>query len=302
MGFFQKIFQSGNPKASVPDYDINEVLGTIDEEFPPKPMVRFNVKHSERLSVFDSKLGGVPYMPADQEYPMGRSGIFKGRPLYLLAQLNFERLPHIENFPEKGILQLFFSDDKECSAYGSDSDYPLDQNGFRVLYHENIITDESCLMPKEKMPVFSVGEYISPFKGEFLLEPKQPESCPVSYGDHHIKNAVLEQWNRITGKEFRSFDEADSLEFDGFVDKIFKLRICEHTCIGGYPFFTQDDPRKYKKEIADHNVLLFQFAEGSMELNDSDDLGDMEFANFFIREDDLKRLDFSKTAYNCKLF
>lgn len=288
---------------TVPEYDLEELYRKIDGMFPPKPMVKLNPKRAEGLSglsVFESKLGGVPYMPADHEYPKGVSGVFEGRPLRLLAQLNFEKLPHIENFPMKGILQFFCSDDEEDCAYGLNFDNPISQNGFRVIYHESIITDESKLMSKESMPTFtdSLGNF--PFKGEFLLEAEQPESCPISVEDHRFFEAVLKFLSEVSGKELKTLTEAEEAGFaDEFWDRIYEERACEHTCIGGYPFFTQDDPRGCKEEIADHDVLLFQctsVTEGNYE--DEIMWGDVGVGNFFITQKDLQNLDFSKAAYN----
>lgn len=277
------------------NYNIEEILKKMDAEFPPKPVVKLEPKRAENLSVFESKLGGVPYMLADFEYPKGKSGVFEGRPLRLLAQLNFEKLPHIENFPKKGILQFFCSDDEEDGAYGLNFDSPIVQDGFRIIYHENIIADESMLMPKESMPEFTDGGYGFPFKGEFLLEAKAPEKCPVSAVDHHFEKLLLKILGEISGKEYKNIYEID----DDIFEKLYEQSTCEHTCIGGYPFFTQEDPRGYKEEIADYDILLFQCAS-SYEDNYDDEImwGDMGVANFFISEKDLKNLDFSKVAYN----
>ena len=276
-----------------------KILKKIDEKIPPKPMVKLVPSRSDReLSVFDSKLGGTPYMPADFEYPTGRSGIFEGRPLRLLAQLNFEKLPHIENFPDKGILQFFCSDDEEDGVYGLNFDNRTEQNGFRVIYHENIIADESRILPKEKLPTFTDGGYGFPFKGEFMLKAETAEMCPVSAEDYHFEKILLEVLNKISGKEYKKIYELGGKE-EKICEKIYEIRACEHTCIGGYPFFTQDDPRGYTKELADYDVLLFQ-CDSSCEDNSEDEImwGDMGVANFFITEKDLKNRDFSRVAYN----
>lgn len=284
---------------SAPEYDLEEVYRKIDEIVPPKPMVKLTPKRAENLSVFESKLGGVPYMPADFEYPKGVSGTFEGRPLRLLAQLNFEKLPHIEDFPQKGILQFFCSDDEEECAYGINFDSNTDQNGFRVIYHENIIADESRLMPKESMPIFTDNLGNFPFTGEFILEAEQPEMCRASGVDYRFDAALLKIYSEIAGRELKNFDDAEKAGFDEIFDKAYDAEICDYTCIGGYPSFTQGDPREYKKELAGYDVLLFQSAS-IMEGKSDDEImwGDVGVGNFFITKDDLKNLDFSKVAYN----
>ncbi|MDE7303863.1 MAG: DUF1963 domain-containing protein [Oscillospiraceae bacterium] len=282
------------------NYNIENILKKIDEKFPPKPVVKLEPKRAENLGVFESKLGGVPYMPLGFEYPKGKGGIFEGRPLRLLAQLNFEKLPHIENFPQKGILQFFCSDDEEDSAYGLNFDSPIEQNGFRIIYHENIIMDETMLMSKESMPKFKNNLGNFPFEGEFLLEAGMMEMCPITYEDYRFFDKVLKHLGEIAGKELKTLTEAEEAGFgDDFWEKLCNSRIYEQTCIGGYPFFTQDDPRGYKEEIANYDILLFQcasFFEG--DTGDEIMWGDVGVANFFISESDLKNLDFSKVAYN----
>ena len=60
-------------------------------------------------------------------------------------------------------------------------------------------------------------------------------------------------------------------------------------CYGGYPFFTQSDPRS----ADDGEILLFQ-------LNSVKDImwGDAGVANFFIDREALKNRDFSHVMYN----
>lgn len=65
--------------------------------------------------------------------------------------------------------------------------------------------------------------------------------------------------------------------------------------VGGYPYFTQEDPRDYSENnYQDYTELLFQL--------DSDDeneicWGDVGIGNFFIRPEDLKKRDFLKVLY-----
>ena len=65
--------------------------------------------------------------------------------------------------------------------------------------------------------------------------------------------------------------------------------------LGGYPAFTQCDPRYYDKNLERFNTLLLQ-----LDCEDECDLmfGDTGVANFFINEEDLKKLDFTKVLYN----
>jgi hypothetical protein len=56
---------------------------------------------------WQSKLRGVPYYPKDMAWPLD----IEGKPLVMLVQINFEEMPTLPNYPEKGILQLYVSAD-----------------------------------------------------------------------------------------------------------------------------------------------------------------------------------------------
>lgn len=263
----------------------------INKLLPPKPMVVLEPKRADGITVFDSKLGGVPYMPKEFGYPKGKSGIYEGRPLRLLAQLNFEKLPHIEDFPEKGILQFFCSDDDDECVNGLDFDDCTDQNGFRVIYHENIITDESKLISEEDISEYGFNEKdrCFPFTGEFLLVSEQPEMCIAGLtGDHRADDAL---------REYAGDDEEKRSSL--WYEMVDNEELNEHTCIGGYPFFTQYDPRENNESISSYDILLFQSSSHMWDDNKDDIMwGDVGVANFFIKREDLKNLDFSNVVYN----
>jgi uncharacterized protein YwqG len=64
--------------------------------------------------------------------------------------------------------------------------------------------------------------------------------------------------------------------------------------LGGYAFFTQEDPRAYLTEGELYRLLL------QLDSDDSIDLmwGDSGVGNFFIKDEDLKNLNFSNVLYN----
>lgn len=284
--------------------DCEKAREYINKLLPPKPMVVLEPKRADGITVFDSKLGGVPYMPKKFEYPKGKSGTYEGRPLRLLAQLNFEKLPHIEDFPEKGILQFFCSDDDDEAVYGINFDDKTNQNGFRVIYHENIITDESKLISEEDISGFGFSDEDRgfPFNGEILLVPKQPEMCIAGLRDYRAENALMKYMGDAMGEELHGFEDMFTSPHKNEYDELYSFadsEANEHTCIGGYPFFTQYDPRESDEKISEYDVLLFQSNSCSLDGNMDEIIwGDVGVANFFIKREDLKNLDFSKVAYN----
>ncbi|MCK5719726.1 MAG: DUF1963 domain-containing protein [Thiomargarita sp.] len=234
-----------------------------------KPFIAIQAKKAAVLTVWQSKFGGLPYLPKNAEYPKDK----QGNPLYLLAQINFEECPALENFPEYGILQFYIADDE---SYGIDFDNATDKKGFQVIYfpsitHEenNLITNFSFLPPPKYVP-FATNCALN-FHKKYM---------PISSCDYRFE--------QIYGKNF--FDNFDD-EYQVWED-YYETFPAEGHKIGGYPYFTQEDPRY---SIADYDILLLQI--------DSDDevdvmWGDAGVANFFIKASDLLQQDFSKVLYN----
>ncbi|QQS39585.1 DUF1963 domain-containing protein [Candidatus Woesebacteria bacterium] len=90
--------------------------------------------------------------------------------------------------------------------------------------------------------------------------------------------------------------------FDDFYSELVKtyLKFSDPTGhkIGGYPNFTQDDPRGNDK-FTDYSTLLFQMdSEYYPKQNIAEIMwGDVGVANFFIKPVNLQKLDFSDVLY-----
>ncbi|MBQ5312163.1 MAG: DUF1963 domain-containing protein [Oscillospiraceae bacterium] len=255
------------------------IADKVSKDSPPLPALSFTPVRGE-TKPWDTKLGGVPYMPAGMEYPAGRDGVYKDKPLRLLAQLCFDDLPPLEGFPEKGILQ-FFCSDTEDGCFGLDFDKPFDQNGFRVIYHPDVIKDESKLMSVGDMPETDGDDF--PFDGEYLLT-AEPALCPVSAGDFRAQETLSAYNDSDDDVMDEAYDMIETAYMDGNTG----------TCAGGYPDFTQSDPRPYC-DAKDRTVLLFQLGS---EPEDGILWGDCGIGNFFISPKDLEALDFSRVLFN----
>ncbi len=81
---------------------------------------------------WESKLGGDPYLEIGMEYPKTSNGEY----LRLLAQINFEEVPHLESFPQKGILQFYILAD---DVYGLALQDQCIQDTFRVIYIPEVV-------------------------------------------------------------------------------------------------------------------------------------------------------------------
>ena len=252
---------------------MEEILKKIDKIIKPQPCLNFDIKKQE-TTVFDSKLGGTPYWPNGKDYPTDSHG----KNLFLLAQLNFDKLPHIPNFPKKGILQFFISDD---DLYGMNWDDNTVQEDYRVIYHENI-SDEI----EEYKPEYDKNSFL-PFEDEYLLVPKEPSEMPIDAYDFRWSEAFNEVSDTLMG----------DLEEEDF-DKCYNRTDRATVYIGGYPIFVQYDPREAEKSYMDCDVVLFQ-CDSYVNKKEGINIlwGDMGIGVFMIPLKNLMALDFSKVLY-----
>lgn len=284
---------------------LDKLLARVDELIEPVDTVRLKPSRG-KTTVFDSKLGGVPYFPKNMKYPTVREGEFCGKPLFFLAQLNFGELPNIPGFPTEGILQ-FFTGCTEDTVIGMDFDNGFNQNGFRVIYHENVITDKSALYSEKDMPDFGEGDDYFPFKGEFKLLAERAEPMGIPPTDFRFDKVVVAAYNElfdgdVIGMWGRKFNGKSLNDVDKPLCDAIYSRDGAGTRMGGYPVFTQEDPRGYNEEYSKCTVMLFQSdSESGGEKDNWDDMicwGDLGVANFFISPENLARRDFSHVLYN----
>ncbi|MEF3331446.1 YwqG family protein [Oceanobacillus oncorhynchi] len=237
------------------------------------PIVKVSTTE-RKTSLFESKFAGDPYFPASMEYPKNEEGI----PLKLLAQINFENVPvHLPHFPHKGILQFYI--DGNDDLLGVDFDDGQNQSGFRVIYHEKVIQDESQLIQDFSFVKMPDDELFFPVEQEMGLA-FETDLEALTEGDYRSDEMYAAIFDEINHDE--KLEEAFFQLFNGTGHKL-----------GGYPFFTQEDPRAYG-DYQDADILLLQMDSSG----DKIVWGDSGVGNFFISEEDLKNKDFSKVLFN----
>ena len=100
-----------------------------------KPSIEMTLKPAEVLTLWQSKVGGKPYLPLGGQYPQS----LDGQSLQLLAQINFAELPENNDYPKTGILQFFINPHDDL--YGLDFDDQQKQDGFRVVFYDAVHQD-----------------------------------------------------------------------------------------------------------------------------------------------------------------
>lgn len=279
------------------DFDLEQVLKRLDEVIPPQPVVRFRIEAGES-GVFDSKIGGTPYFPRNMAYPRGKNGSYADQPLCLLAQLNFAQLPQISDFPSKGILQFFIAGDSTYGTSYGRGDQSMQQENFRVIYHENVITDVSQLLSAAEIPRYSGDEKPDlPFRGTYRLIAQQPELMPLTSMDYRYPEAFAEAFNAFTDDPIESLYDLDEdiIEplYNSYDDNAPKA------AIGGYPHFTQNDPREANDILAACDTVLFEMDSLKDNAQGIDIMwGDLGIGVFLISRADLKARNFSRVLYH----
>jgi len=156
----------------------------------------------------------LPYLPKEFEYPKSKDGEY----LYLLAQINFAEVPHLETFPKKGILQFYLEADGEL--FGLNFKNPTQQDKFRVIYfpevdlpETDLITDFSFLPPTKK------DDWLMPF-----------EVCCALNFQHKFGVIIIDDY------KFDSIEIYSDKYWNVWKEYYDKFCLDKHK-IGGYPDF-----------------------------------------------------------------
>lgn len=234
----------------------------------------------EEITSGTSKIGGLPDLPADLQWPT-----LRGIPLSFLAQI---RLSDVQQFgfahrlPALGLLWFFY--DAKQQTYGEE---PGDAAGWRVLYHPTTRLKRASLPPRLPRSAYFRAATLT-FTPELSLA-QQPQlelpSLPWSDDDQERYDAIYEQFYQEANQHPR------------------------HQLLG-YPYTLQDDMREQCQFIT-HNVTdgsdprADELAKGNKDWHlllqlDSDDQPGMRWGNegmlyYWIKESDLAAQRFNQT-------
>ncbi len=238
----------------------------------------------KKTTIFQSKIGGMGYIPRDGEFPTDS----KGRQLRLLAQIDCSDIK-LNEFPRQGLLQFWILNN---DSYGQNFEDNANHNDFKIIYHRDM---DLSVTESEIKAKFIENEFDNkntmPNSGEFGMEFELSENS-LSVSDCRFDRKFTETFNELYPEyKIDSYGEID-VYFDDYDD-------AEDSWghkIGGYPEFTQWDPRD---ENTTYDFLLLQL-DSDYESADNVKImwGDAGICNFFINSEKLKNLDFSDVIYN----
>lgn len=221
---------------------------------------------------WSGKLGGTPWWPKNEAWPVNPEGVH----LLFLAQINFEEISPLADFPRRGLLQFFIFDDY---LYGQQPDHAALQSTFRVVYrpeiHHNtdaLTTDFAFLRSYryDDLPIEPGVEFSFEYEQQTGYMPPDDAGFDASLGKDFFAQFGADEW--------------------ALQDAWRRLAAGSGHKIGGYPRFAQYDPRPAGSDLA----LLFQL---DSEPNKGILWGDLGTAQFFIHPEKLRQLDFSEVSY-----
>lgn len=261
-----------------------------------KEVIYIKAEKADDLSLEESKFGGFPFVPLGGAIPTNA----EGNQLALLAQINCAQLPENNMYPSDGWLQIWCLEDE---MYGFWSDTIQPETNQKVLY----------------IPAGTQGEPLE--RVEAMYQPYGNEECPlwfvdeqgaiwgmrlsfthgqqgITYSDGRFRDLFLDRWNkRYPEQAVENFYDLPDEIFENVVD-IHDGSDCAHQ-LGGYPYFTQYDPRyeRDSTELTKYTEVLFQI-DSQFDTEWDMCWGDAGVRNFFISREDLEALDFSDLLYN----
>ncbi|MDE5770715.1 MAG: DUF1963 domain-containing protein [Ruminococcus sp.] len=194
-------------------------------ENPDKPSMKITLTDA-KPSIFESKVGGLGYIPHDSNFPTDS----RGRQLRLLAQIDCSEI-QLDEFPKKGLLQFWLSGDE---LYGCDFDNPTNQDDFRVIYYSEV--DTTVTEDEIRNKIVNIEDYYDkfflPVERECGMTFEKSENRFIDY-DEIEDDEGWKEWNNLSGHK-----------------------------VGGYPYFTQFEPRN-EEQMKEYDFLLFQLDSDS---------------------------------------
>lgn len=224
-----------------------------------------------------TKIGGIPYWPNNKEFPK-----YKNEDMIMLAQLNFSTLPKLDGFPNSGIMQ-FFVYDTEYETIGSN-------DRVKVVYHDKVLPKRDWSTINENHTTINkkLEDGYAPIYGVYFPKATLTTSSMNEYVDGY-ENLLCKYINKEFNTNWKSYS-AIPIRIKKrmiVVSENLKNDDTYAGCkIGGYPYFTQYDPREKDPR---YDILMLQLDSG-----DGMMWGDCGVANFFTSNEAMKSKNFDK--------
>lgn len=277
---------------------MTEKIKKFIEEFKKlenRETIKINLISETKTPLTSSNVAGWFYLPKTSTIPTTS----KGEQLMYLAQINCEELPENSIYPSKGIMQFWiFGGDYNL---GNDYTKPTSDSKKRVIYYPEIeehfteVELSEMYKPEEDK---KEGELITPINdGAPFAMSFEKTSQWIMPNDFRFEEIFTEKLNEHIDEQQAEGDKSYDIDDEEVDEIIEELDIPNHTQIGGYGHFTQEDPRMYD-DFEDYTELLFQL-DSEFETDDYYILwGDCGVGNFFATKEQLRNLYFAECLYS----
>lgn len=255
-----------------------QILARIRQE-TRTPVLRLELTDT-KPGLCDSKVGGLPYLPADAAVPCDAGG----GALRLLAQIDCTQLSALPDFPQTGLLQFWVAQNVEWGLN--------QEQGSRVIWHETVdpsVTEAQVQAKLDTVPKPADFDENFPVNGEFGIELHCEQDCMPACNSRFAP-LFTEKFNALTLGE--PITHPDDLG-DDIGEMMWEALSGDGNKIGGYPAFTQGDPRSKDDP---RMVMLLQLDSAAQD-GYGIMWGDVGIGNFFCTPADLKARDFSNVLY-----
>ena len=242
-----------------------EKIMELYKERTKKECYRIEIEEDVEPNIMDDKIGGMPYLPIGEEYPVDKNN----NPMILLVQINLENIK-LEDYPQEGILEIFV--DKELS-------WPSD---YKIKYFKEVTDYRKDFSEMD----FKNYIYEKPLKIKLI---KDVEHMPPS--DYRSADVMADVIKDVTGIELKNYSEVeDFFDENGYdmYDELDKVNIFPGN-LSGYADFTQTDPRPIEgsEEKVECLVKIDSYLEHGIMI------GDSGIIFSFISKEDVKSGNFS---------
>ena len=211
----------------------------------------------EEPDLMDNKIGGIPYFPENEIYPMDKSG----NPMFFLFQVNLDEID-LKGFPKEGILEVFVGEDC-CEEY----------DNYQIKIFDKGLQQKENL-PNAKIEVINIEKPI-----KIKLEKNKSYMSMEEYRCQDIVEEIMQK---------QKVQAEDEKMKDIIIDKIM-CYISEKnneyfykSTIGGYAEFIQGDPRDADLDEK-YNECLFKI---NSRISDKINIEDNGIVNGLINSED----------------
>ena len=249
-------------------------------------------------TLWDSKVGGKPYLLEDDDYPVSFDTL---EPFEFLLQVNCQDLPENDYFPRKGLLQFFINNDYT---------YEKEDKPFLIKYIENIIVDDDKL-DYDIEDDYELDEDEIEDEDDETINAMIDEEVKITFSskEDHVNSTAIEwfAFKDDLAKQLHHYkddledyesivEDSNYLEdLDFILDDEEVVEVMQSSKLLGYPDNDEDDIRLSDEKYHDY-ILLLQLHPHSDFFDNEDEIS----ICWFIHPQDLKQLNFDNVI--CSYF